>query len=154
MNRTFILKDPAESTKKRMWEVQFYLNMLELTGGTVNDYYVDNIVENIMLKAGAKVSVLNVAYSELSGRVNRPSPLELIMANHYLDIPVRSITAVTHTANRTLYNALETYIKNGDYDLHPKLDENTLLEIKKFNESIRYIFPHISKLASKGVCYD
>ena len=154
MNREFVLRPPAESTKKRMWEVQFYLTMMELTQGTVNDYYIENIIENIMLKAGTKVSILNVAFSELCGRVNKPSPLELIMTNQYLKIPMRSITAVSRVSNRTLYAALEDYIENGDYDLEPIFEDDVLEEIRKFNESIRNIFPHISKLTGEGVCYD
>jgi hypothetical protein len=152
--RQFILKTPTHSTKQRMKEVQFWFIMRVLylrhykRIQVPHEYelYIDNIVESLSLLNNAKPTAVKYAISKINHHQFKPSTTELALASKYLDIPMRTIMEASKKGNRSIYRALEEYIKNGSLDLEPRFDTDILIEIEKFNLGFYKVFNFVSSI--------
>ena len=148
MAREFIVGLPAETTKDRMKEVQFYLIHKQLKKEYGENIYLDNIVENLSQLFGCKTTNIHYAIGNLATLAYRPTTLELILANKYLNIGMRTLCGITKRASKTMYNTLERYIsEEGHYALNPKFSSSVLADIELFNRGFNKLFGPISDVA-------
>ena len=152
--REFIMKSPSYYTKQRIKEVQFWLIIQQLKSEHGLSLYLDNIIENLSLLFGCKITNINYAIANLDFLINRPNALELGLTNKYADVQIRTVCKVAKIANKTVYNALEKYVEEGSPDLVPRLSEALAIDIEKFNTGMKSVFEHISNLIKPGVIYD
>lgn len=162
--RDFIMKTPSYTTKQRIKEVQFWLIVKQLKAEHSTSIYIDNIIENLSLLFGCKVTNINYAIANLDYMINKPNALELGLANKYVDVQIRTVCRVAKIANKTVYGALEKYVNEGSPDLVPRLSDTILIDIEKFIVGMSKVFDVISHLVKTtrtvngktvpGVVYD
>ena len=162
--REFIMKTPTYNTKQRMKEVQFWLIIQQIKERYSTSIYIENVIENLSLLFGCKVTNINYAIANLDYLINKPKPLELGLLNKYADAQIRTICKVGRVANKTIYNALEDYVEEGSPELVPRLSDTVLIDIEKFIKGMDTVFGKISHLVKTtrkvngkivaGVCYD
>lgn len=143
---------PTERTRLRVIETQFYLVIQALTGKDLerDTIYMENIIENICLLYGIKTSDVTFAINNLFSSQGKPSKLEYILTGIYGRIPVRDVCRLAKMSQKTYYEILEHYVVyEGGYDLIPRLEENTILELEKFIQACNTIFSELAMITKR-----
>jgi len=153
--REFILKKPSHSTKLRMIEVHFWYIIRVLyfkqhkrvTLPHQYELYIDNIIEAVCLLKDVKPTPIKYAISKINSPFHRPTLTEIALATKYLDFSIRNTMYLAKKGSRSIYNALEHYIKDGSPDLEPRFDQDIYLELEKFNKAIIHMFSDLNYIS-------
>jgi hypothetical protein len=152
--RTFILKDPTYRTQQRIQEVRFWLAIQQIKQHYRHNIYLENIIENLSMLFGCKVTDINYAIENLETYLNKPTPLELGLVHHYAQVQIRTICKIAHIANQTVYQSLREYVDQDSYELTPKMSDDLVHQIIKFNKGLTKLFDNMSHIVKEGTRLD
>lgn len=133
---THIIQEPTPNTRSRLKEIKFYLIINAIIGEGQTGMLKHDLLELLVKESGVKLDVIMRAANAILHRAYAPDKTELVIGCRHMGMSVLQTIATIETSNPTYYRLLETYIKDGEYELMPRLDKAYRGSIEIFTTAV------------------
>lgn len=129
-----IIKPLSVVEKERLIEIEFYLFITRLLETYNKSVLSLDVIESLAQLFNCNVTFLKKLAQEIHGNTSIiiPSKQELIITMYRTNTSVRNIRARFNVHPQTVYKYLDEYVRNGQFEYVPKLDEEDLAILKSF----------------------
>mgnify|MGYP001059415254 CR=1 FL=1 len=138
------LEKLSEVEANRFEEIQFYLHIRHIFSVCGEQQATYELIETLCRIADTSITMIKTLTANINA-INspvRPDKRELIIMLCRSGATIRSVAKNAQTSERTIYRYLEQYENEQFKEFYPRIKEDFIPHIKKFNNLIKELMPH------------
>lgn len=134
----------SEAEQQRFHEIEFYLSIRHIFNVCGDRQTTYELIEVLCRMTDASITLIKALTSNINA-INSPvKPFkdELAVMLYRTGMTLKNIEKHAKTSTRSIYRYLDQYSEMGDREFLPRIKEEYIPHIKKFNKIIKELMPY------------
>lgn len=144
MNKTYQFPALTPAEQQRFDEIEFYLNIQHIFSVCGTQQATYELIEILCRISDASITLIKTLTSNIHAINSQIAPLkdELVVMLYRNGMTLKNIEKHARTSSRSIYRYIERYYEEANKEFFPRIKEDYITHIKKFNELMKELMPY------------